>query len=110
MVALQLAIGDRTEGPLILGATGLRLSRESAARTVARLARKAKIPPGKKITPHSLRHSAITAGLNAGVPTRDMQAFARHSSASTTARYDRARENLDRAPSYLVAHWVAGAI
>jgi integrase len=42
---------------------------------VAALARDASIPV--HLTPHGLRHSAITIGLDAGVSLRDMQDFAR---------------------------------
>lgn len=44
---------------------GQRLTRD-AARTVRRLAKRAGI--NKRIGPHSLRHSFITAALDAGVP------------------------------------------
>ena len=62
----------------------------------------------KRITPHSLRHSFITAALDAGVPLRDVQIAARHADPRTTTRYDRARNNLDRHASYIVAAFIAG--
>ena len=83
------------------------MNRPAAARIVARLARR--IGCGKHITPHSLRHSAITAALNAGVSLRDVQEFARHADPRTTIRYDRARHSLDRHASYTVMQYVAGA-
>jgi site-specific recombinase XerD len=55
---------------------GSRTTRGAAARIVTRLAVAAGID--KHLTPHSLRHSAITAALNAGVALRDVQEFARH--------------------------------
>ncbi|HVE45322.1 MAG TPA: site-specific integrase [Acidimicrobiales bacterium] len=58
--------------------------------------------------PHSLRHSFITACLEAGVPLRDVQIAARHADRTTT-RYDRARHNLDRHASYIVTAFIAGA-
>ena len=51
----------------------------------------------------SLRHSAITAALNAGVPFRDVQDFAVHADPRTTRRYDRSRNNLDRHATYALA-------
>ena len=63
----------------------------------------------KKITPHSLRHSFITAALDAGVPLRDVQEAASHADPRTTMRYDRARRSLDRHATYIVATFVAGA-
>ena len=104
--ALGAAIGGRTTGPLVLTRRGTRMNRAAAARTVARLARHAGIR--KHITPHSLRHSAITAALNAG-SLRDVQQFARHADPRTTLRYDRARQSLDRHASYAVMQYVSGA-
>jgi integrase len=105
--AVAAAIDGRETGPLVLTRCGTRMNRAAAARTVARLARDAGI--GKHITPHSLRHSAITAALNAGVSLRDVQQFARHADPRTTLRYDRARQSLDRHASYAVMQYVSGA-
>ena len=66
----RLAAGVRLSGPLLLAQSGLRLNRHAATRIVRRLAKKAGIT--KAITPHSLRHSFITAALDAGVPLRDV--------------------------------------
>jgi integrase/recombinase XerD len=69
--AIDLAIGDRTEGPVLLAADGRRLDRHGAGRIVRRLARQAGIT--KNVGPHTLRHAFITAALDAGVPLRDVQ-------------------------------------
>jgi site-specific recombinase XerD len=69
--ALDLYIGERADGPIFVGATGQRLTRHAADRTVKRLARRAGI--AKRISPHGLRHSFITAVLDAGAPLRDVQ-------------------------------------
>jgi integrase/recombinase XerD len=90
-----------------LARSGLRLNRHAATRIVRRLAKNAGIT--KSISPHSLRHSFITAALDAGVPLRDVQIAARHSDPRTTTRYDRARHNLDRHASYIVTAFIAGA-
>lgn len=50
----------------------------------------------RRITPHSLRHSAITLALDAGVGLRDVQDFARHTDPKTTRGYDRSRNQLNR--------------
>lgn len=105
--ALDAAAGDRLTGPLLLRRDGSPMNRRSAARVVARLAKKVGIR--KHITPHSLRHSYVTACLDAGVPLRDVQIAARHSDPRMTARYDRARGNLDRHANYIVAGFLAGA-
>ena len=105
--ALDLYIGERAVGPIFLGLDGQRMDRYAADRTVKRLARRAGIT--KRISPHSLRHSFITAALDAGVPLRDVQEAASHADPRTTMRYDRARHSLDRHATYIVAAFVAGA-
>jgi integrase/recombinase XerD len=56
-----------------------------------------------------LRHTYVTAMLDAGVSLRDVQIAARHADPRTTMCYDRARRNLDRHPNYiLAAHRVSG--
>ena len=104
---IDAAAGDRISGPLLLRADGQQMDRRAAARVVVRLAKRAGID--KKISPHSLRHAFVTAALDAGVPLRDVQIAARHSDPRMTARYDRARGNLDRHASYVVAAFIAGA-
>jgi len=49
----------------------------------------------KRISPHSLRHTAITLALDGGATVRQVQSFARHSDPKTTMRYDRNRNSLD---------------
>jgi integrase/recombinase XerD len=66
--AIDLAISERTGGPMFLAADGRRLDRHGAGRIVRRTARRARI--GKSVTPHTLRHAFITAALDAGVPLR----------------------------------------
>jgi integrase/recombinase XerD len=105
--ALDLAIGERLDGPLFLGANDHRMTRDAAARMVRRIAKSAGIP--KRIGPHSLRHSFITAALDAGVPLRDVQEAASHADPRTTMRYDRARQSLDRHATYIVATFIAGS-
>ena len=92
--AIDLAIGERTDGPLFLAADGRRLDRHGAGRIVRKVAGRAGIT--KAVTPHTLRHAFITAALDAGVPLRDVQEAASHADPRTTMRYDRARGSLDR--------------
>jgi integrase/recombinase XerD len=105
--ALDLAIGERSDGPLFLGPDGRRLDRHGAARIVRRVAGRAGMT--KPVGPHTLRHAFITAALDAGVPLRDVQEAASHADPRTTIRYDRARGSLDRHATYIVAAYVAGA-
>jgi site-specific recombinase XerD len=100
------AVGHRSAGPLLLNRRGQRMSAYNIQYLVAVVARDAGI--GKHLTPHGLRHSAITIGLDAGVSLRDMQDFARHADPKTTRRYDRARHALNRHATYAIAHYLAG--
>ena len=76
--ALEAYLGDRITGPIFLNREAGRLCEPSVWRLVQRLARKAGLPAADRLSPYSLRHSAITAALNAGVPFRDVQDFAGH--------------------------------
>lgn len=105
--AIDLAVGERCEGPILVGPAGGRMDRHAAGRVVRRIARRAGIT--KKVGPHTLRHAFITAALDAGVPLRDVQEAASHADPRTTMRYDRARVSLDRHATYIVATFLAGA-
>lgn len=91
--------------PLFATNTGRPLVRQAAGKVIRRLARQAGIP--KPVSPHTLRHAFVTAALDAGASLRDVQDAAGHSSPVTTRRYDRARHNLDRHPTYAVSATLA---
>jgi site-specific recombinase XerD len=97
--AVNTVVGKRTTGPLLLDAAGRPLDRHDA-RIVARLARRAGLPATH---PHALRHTFVTSALDSGASLRDVQDAAGHADPRTTRRYDRARYNLDRHPTYAVA-------
>lgn len=59
--AVDLYLGERTNGAIFLGAAGGQMDRYAADRTVKRPARRAGIT--KRISPHSLRLSFITASF-----------------------------------------------
>jgi len=105
--AIDLAIGERTEGPIFVAADGRRLDQHGAGRTVRRVARRAGIT--KNAGPHTLRHGFITAALDAGVPLHDVQEAASHADPRTTMGYDRAHAGLDRHATYIVAAYLACA-
>jgi integrase len=105
--AIDLAVGERCDGPIFVGPNGARIDRHAAGRIVRRIARWAGI--AKRVGPHTLRHAFITAALDAGVPLRDVQEAASHADPRTTMRYDRARVSLDRHATYIVATFLAGA-
>ena len=104
---LEACRGQRGSGPLVLRpVTGKPIDRRDVYRMVARIAKAAQIP--RHISPHSLRHAAITNALDAGVPLRDAQILARHADPRTTEHYDRARGNLDRHGVHFLTAYVAG--
>ena len=104
---LETCRGQRTAGPLVLRPVSQNpIDRRDAYRMVARIAKAAGIP--RHISPHSLRHAAITNALDAGVPLRDAQILARHADPRTTEHYDRARGNLDRHGVHFLTAYVAG--
>jgi integrase/recombinase XerD len=104
---LEACRGDRTTGPLILRPqSGKPIDRRDVYRMVRRIAKTADIP--RHISPHSLRHAAITNALDAGVPLRDAKVLARHADPRTTEHYDRARGNLDRHGVHFLTAYVAG--
>ncbi|GAA2625321.1 hypothetical protein GCM10010411_72460 [Actinomadura fulvescens] len=69
-----------------------------AAQSVAQLPR---------MHPHMLRYTFLITMLDAVVDLRDMRIAARHADPRTTMRYDRARNNLDRHPDYILAAYIA---
>ena len=66
--AIDLAMGERCEGPIFLAPGGRRLDRHGAARIVRRVARRAAIT--KPVGPHTLRHAFIIC--SASDPVRDV--------------------------------------
>jgi len=88
--AIDLAIGERVEGPLFCGASGRRLDHHGAGRIILRIARAAGIT--RNVRPHTLRHAFNTAALDASVPLRDVQEAASHADPRNTMRYDRGRQ------------------
>lgn len=81
------------KGPLFLDQEGRRLSRQAAANRVRFMAKAIGVTD-RNVSPHSLRHTATTLALSAGVPIRDVQVQMGHTSTQTTARYD--QENRER--------------
>ena len=82
------------------------MDRHAATRRLRHLARTA----GLQIAtahPHMLRYTYVTTMLDAGADLRDVQIAARHADPRTTMRYDRACNNLDRHPNYILAAYMA---
>jgi integrase/recombinase XerD len=82
------------------------MDRHAATRRLRHLAETAGIQLARA-HPHMLRYTFVTTMLDAGVDLRDVQIAARHTDPRTTMRYDRARQNLDRHPNYILAACMA---
>jgi site-specific recombinase XerD len=104
--AIDRAIEDRANGPILLNTRGTRMDRHAATRRLRHLATSAGVRINRT-HPHMLRHTFVTTMLDAGVDLRDVQIAARHADPRTTMRYDRARQNLDRHPNYILAAYMA---
>ena len=104
--AIDRATRSRVRGPILLNTRGARMDRHAATRRLHRLAEAASIQV-TRAHPHMLRHTYVTTMLDAGADLRDVQIAARHADPRTTMRYDRARNNLDRHPNYILAAYMA---
>jgi hypothetical protein len=116
LTAVELRGGARWAAAMLLGLNGLRCGELVTGnvedlgnhfwRHTLKLARDAAIPV--RLTPHGLRHPAITIGLDAGVSLRDKQDFARRADPKATRRYDRPRHAWDRHATCVIAHYRGG--
>lgn len=98
--AVDAVVADRGQGPLLRNQWGNRMRRHNVAALLRRLARTAGI--ASRVTPHALRRSYITIGLQQGVPLRDMQRAARHAKADTTVAYDQSTRSFHRDPTFVL--------
>jgi integrase/recombinase XerD len=81
---IDLAVGERQEGPILLRHDGQRLDRRTAHRWVRSIGKRAGLG---LVHPHMLRAGFIMAALDAGVPLRDVQVAAKHADPRTTTVY-----------------------
>lgn len=105
--ALDTMLAGRTDGLVFVSRTGTQWAQSEAFRTVQRLAQAAGIQDAGRISPHSLRHSAISAALIAGAPLHTVQDFAGHSDPKMTRRYSRAVSNLANSPAHALGDYFA---
>lgn len=106
--AVDVAIGERTAGPILATSTGKPMDRRHAHRTIQRLAKAAGVQDAVHIGPHDLRHTGVTGVLELTNSIDAGQRFARHASPVTTQGYDHRRRNLDDHPAYGLAGYFAG--
>jgi site-specific recombinase XerD len=81
--ALSDYIGKRKSGPILLAASGKRLSVRSAQRIVYEVTEAS----GKRINIHGLRHTYGTRATRRGVPTVTLAKLMGHASVATTEKY-----------------------
>lgn len=109
--ALPARAGHATGGriPLFDGPADGRMTRRQVDHIVASAAIEGYVPgadpadperPGKRVTPHVLRHAITTHLRSDGADIGDVGDHLGHAHPSTTARYDRAKGRLDRSPIY----------
>lgn len=90
-------------GPLFATRTGRPVTEPYLWVLVRRLARRAGIKSAGQISPHSLRHTAITEALDATGDLRRAQDLAGHADPRTTRLYDLRRGELDDHAAYILA-------
>ncbi len=115
-LAAWLAARGREPGPLFVsldpgaGRAGRRarpraalerLTGEGVAHVLASLGERARV--GARVRPHGLRHTAITALLDAGAGLREAQRFSRHADPRTLMRYDDNRTDIGGEMAKLVS-------
>jgi len=79
------AIAPADERALLVSSSGRRLSPRDVQRLLAKL--RARMGTAKRVTPHTLRHSAATLALSLGVDLATVGELLRHQSLNTTRKY-----------------------
>ena len=80
----------KTNEPLFTSCSHRNAGKRLSTQTISTAAKKAMIRAGydsHRLTAHSLRHSAATLAIQAGMSLQDVQAFMRHSSINITTIY-----------------------
>lgn len=104
--AIQSVVSDRTSGPLLRTKAQTAMDRRSVHRYVVATAKAAGIT--RSISPHALRRTTATTGLNQGIPLRDIQQLMRHTRSETTLRSYDVGEGIERHASHQIAGFLAG--
>ena len=106
---LQLRGAVKVNEPLFASCSKRNKGGRLTTRTISGICKKAMVNAGfnsKRLTAHSLRHSAVTIALMQGMSLQDTQSFARHANIATTTIY---AHNISRLTS-LVENSIARAI
>lgn len=92
--------------PLFASVSKRNYGQALTTRTISGVCKNAMLAAGfnsKRLTAHSLRHTAVTLALIAGENLADVQAFARHSSINTTMIYNHAVNRMTSQCETLIA-------
>jgi site-specific recombinase XerD len=105
--AIDRAVDDRTDGPILRSALGTRMDRHAATRRLKHLAATAGVRMPRMHHAHVETHVRDNHARRWRQPPRCRDRGPRHADPCTTMRYDRARKNLDRHPNYILAAYMA---
>jgi integrase len=89
---IDAAVGERTQGALLVDDQGQPMDRHAVDRLLTRLGRAAGVLGDRDLTPHVLRASKLTHMHDAGTPVEEIQEYADHAAIETTLRYIRRRD------------------
>lgn len=92
---LELYLGGRTAGPLLLADDGQELARHHVTPILLRVAKAAGVDNPDAVRPHVMRTSAATAWLEAGQPLQRVQHKLGHKRSTTTERYHRRSRGIE---------------
>ena len=81
----RINVKNDYDGPIFINRGGTRLSTRGVARILDKLVLSSGL--GRKISPHTLRHTFATHMMEAGADLRAIQEFLGHESLSTTQKY-----------------------
>ena len=99
------AAGGRSTGHLLIHPrTGRPWTKATERSRLARLLEHADLP---RVTAYGLRTGFITHALAAGIGEREVMISARHVSSAQTARYDRMRDQVERAVGPRLEDWLS---
>lgn len=106
--ALQVAHDGRMSGPLLLTRAGTRMTQASVQRILDQAMRNVRGDHGR-ITPHSLRHSFATAGLDAGVSPEQLAHDAGWVDGRMLAYYSHGKDAAMKSTAHQIAGFVMSA-
>jgi integrase/recombinase XerC/integrase/recombinase XerD len=102
--------GYQDNQPLFASMSDRNYGQRMTTRSISRLIKNSFIRAGidsPKLTPHSLRHTAITTALVAGATLQEVKTMARHSDINTTLIYSHNIDRVANAPERKIDEYMA---